>query len=161
MLLEKWDRLEGLHGRYLAGINERNCLEHIQERYSTLKREVDDIINECEGLFRRPDPRHGELGMDCELPVWDPKQDDDKSVHSVATHVTKHSEVLSVYSQKKSLKRALVSKMKVNLARASQGQRKMQKQQEWLINISKGWNLGALKRKQHWLSLNGKLKWIT
>ena len=116
--MEKWDRLEGLHGRYLAGINERKCLEHVQERYSTLKREVDDIINECEGLFRRPDPRHDELGMDRGLPVWDPKQDDNKSVHSVATHVTKHSEASSVSSQKKSLKRALVSKMKLDLARA-------------------------------------------
>ncbi|CAH3163353.1 unnamed protein product, partial [Porites lobata] len=95
--------LEGLHGRYLAGINERKRLEHVQERYSTLKREVDDIINECEGLFRRPDPRHDELGMDRGLPVWDPKQDDNKSVHSVATHVTKHSEASSVSSQKKSL----------------------------------------------------------
>ena len=56
LLLEKWDRLEGLHGRYLAGINERKRLEHVQERYSTLKREVDDIINECEGLFRRGGP---------------------------------------------------------------------------------------------------------
>ena len=118
LLLEKWDRLEGLHGRYLAGINERKRLEHVQERYSTLKREVDDIINECEGLFRRPDPRHDELGMDRGLPVWDPKQDDNKSVHSVATHVTKHSEASSVSSQKKSLKRALVSKMKLDLARA-------------------------------------------
>ena len=108
----------GLNGRYLAGINGRKRLEHVQERYSTLKREVDDIINECEGLFRRPDPRHDELGMDRGLPVWDPKQDDNKSVHSVATHVTKHSEASSVSSQKKSLKRALVSKMKLDLARA-------------------------------------------
>ena len=30
LLLEKWDRLEGLHGRYLAGINERKRLEHVQ-----------------------------------------------------------------------------------------------------------------------------------
>ena len=72
----------------------------------------------CEGLFRRPDPRHGELGMDRGLPVWDPKQEDNKSLHSVATHFTKHSEALSVSSQKKSLKRALVSKMKLDLARA-------------------------------------------
>ena len=76
------------------------------------------VINECEGLFRRPDPRYGELGMDRGLPVWDPKQDDNKSVHSVTTHVTKHSEALSVSSQTKSLKRALVSKMKLDLARA-------------------------------------------
>ena len=27
LLLEKWDRLEGLHGRYLAGINERKRLQ--------------------------------------------------------------------------------------------------------------------------------------
>ena len=119
MLLEKWDRLEGLHGRYLAGINERKCLEHVQERYSTLKREMDDIINECEGLFRRPDSRHRELGMDRGLVVWDPKHDDNKLVHSVATHFTKHSEALSVSSQKKSLKKALVSKMKQDLARAT------------------------------------------
>ena len=52
------------------------------------------------------------------IPVWDPKQDDNKSVDSVATHVTKHSEALSVSSQKKSLKRALVSKVKLDLARA-------------------------------------------
>ena len=76
------------------------------------------ILSMCEGSFRRPDPRHGELGMDRGLPVWDPKQDDNKSVHSVATHVTKHSEASSVSSQKKSLKRALVSKMKLDLARA-------------------------------------------
>ena len=112
------DRLEGLHGRCRAGINGRKRLEHVQERYSTLKSEVDDIINECEGLFRRPDPRHGELGMDHGLPVWDPRQDDNKSVHGVAIHVTKHSEALSVSSQKKSLKRALVSKLKLDLARA-------------------------------------------
>ena len=79
---------------------------------------MDDIINECEGSFRRPDPRHGELGMDRGLPVWDPKQDDNKSVNSVAAHVTKHSEALSVSSQTKSLKRALVSKMKLDLTRA-------------------------------------------
>ena len=76
-------------------------------------------INECEGLLRRPDPRHGELGMDRGVPIWDPKQDDNKSVDSGATHVTKHSEALLVSSQKKSLKRALVSKMKLDLARAS------------------------------------------
>ena len=29
LLLEKWDRLEGLHERYLARINERKCLEHV------------------------------------------------------------------------------------------------------------------------------------
>ena len=29
LLLEKWDRLEGLHGRYLARINERKRLEHV------------------------------------------------------------------------------------------------------------------------------------
>ena len=39
-------------------------------------------------------------------------------MHSVDTHVTKHSEALPVSSQKKSLKRALVSKMKLDLARA-------------------------------------------
>ena len=82
------DRLEGLHGRCRAGINGRKRLEHVQERYSTLKREVDDIISECEGFLRRPDSRHDELAMDCGLPVWDPKQDDNKSGHSVATHVT-------------------------------------------------------------------------
>ena len=37
----------------------------------------------------------------------------------------------------------------------------LEKWEEWLMNTSKGWNLGALKRRQHWLSLNGKLKWIT
>ena len=79
---------------------------------------MDDIINECDGLFRRPDSRHGELGMDRGLVVWDPKHDDNKLVHSVATHFTKHSEALSVSSQKKSLKRAQVSKMKQDLARA-------------------------------------------
>ena len=79
---------------------------------------MDDIINECESFFRRPDPRLWELGMDRGLPVWVPKQDNNKSVRSVATHVTKHSEASSVSSQKKSLKRALVSKMKLDLARA-------------------------------------------
>ena len=29
LLLEKWDRLEGLHGRYHARINERKRLEHV------------------------------------------------------------------------------------------------------------------------------------
>ena len=70
-------------------------------------------------MFRRPDSRHGELGMDRGLVVWDPKHDDNKLVHSVATHFTKHSEALSVSSQKKSLKKALVSKMKQDLARAT------------------------------------------
>ena len=46
------------------------------------------------------------------------RKKDKKSVPSVATYVAKHSEALSVSLQKKSLEKALVSKMKLDLARA-------------------------------------------
>ena len=137
-------------------------------------------------------------------------------MHSVATRVTKHSEALSVSSQKKSLKTALVSKMKLDLARArakedaeaarvaheyKQRMELVDRRQfcRCIIGVSgvprgpycmcktkmvacalrikccvlesccsfdgsfpsRSTNVGALKRKQHWLSLNGKLKWIT
>ena len=42
LLSEKWGTLEGLHTKYLAGINERKRLEEVQNRYAN------DVINDCE-----------------------------------------------------------------------------------------------------------------
>ena len=39
-LSEKWKTLEGLHSKYLPGINGRKCLEHVQRRYTSLKHEM-------------------------------------------------------------------------------------------------------------------------
>ena len=38
LLSEKWEALEGLHAKYLPGINERKRLEEVQNCYSNLKR---------------------------------------------------------------------------------------------------------------------------
>ncbi|KAL9975234.1 hypothetical protein ACROYT_G012368 [Oculina patagonica] len=91
LLSEKWKTLEGLHTKYLAGINERKRLEDVQSRYSNLKRETRDIIDECEDQ--------------------DGDRDDNVSVSSKSSNV-------SGSSRKKSLKKVLVSKMKLDLARA-------------------------------------------
>ena len=52
-LSEKWKTLEELHTRYLAGINERKRLEKLQNRYSNLKRDGHDVINDCEGFLQK------------------------------------------------------------------------------------------------------------
>ena len=111
LLSERWKALEELHMKYLPGINERKRLEEVQNRYSNLKRGAHDVINECEGFLQNLGSSPGNLGMDPGLPDQDVERDDNVSVYSKSSSA-------SGSSRKKSLKRALVSKMKLDLARA-------------------------------------------
>ena len=110
-LAEKWKVLEELHTKYLSGINERKRLEEVQNRYSNLKRNTHDVINECEGFLQKLGSPPGNVGMGPGLPDQDVERDDNVSVYSKSSSG-------SGSSRKKSLKRALVSKMKLDLARA-------------------------------------------
>ena len=113
LLSEKWKALEELHTKYmyLPGINERKRLEEVQNRYSNLKRGTHDVINECEGFLQKLGYSPGNVGMNPGLPDQDVELDDNVSVYSKSTSV-------SGSSRKKCLKRVLVSKMKLDLARA-------------------------------------------
>lgn len=111
LLSEKWKTREGLHTKYLAGTNERKRLEDVQNRYSNLKREAHDIINECEGLLNKLGFSPGNTRMNPRLPDQDRDHDDNVSVFSKSSNV-------SGSSRKKSLKKVLVSKTKLDMARA-------------------------------------------
>ena len=110
-LSEKWKALEGLHIKYLSGINERKHLELVQNRYASLKHGIQDIVDEFQRMFHGTDSALDEYGMERGLPDWINERDDNSSVSS-------KSSCTSTSSHKKSLKRALVSKMKLDLARA-------------------------------------------
>ena len=140
LLSEKWKTLEGLHTKYLAGINERKRLEDVHNRYSNLKRETHDIISECEGLLQKLDFSPGNTRMNPGLPDQDRDHDDNVSVSSKSSNV-------SGSSRKKSLKKVLVSKMKLDLARARA--KEEAEAARMAYDINKEWNLRALKRKQH------------
>ena len=53
LLSEKWKALKELHMKYLSGINERKRFEEVQNRYSNLKCDTHDVINECEGFLQK------------------------------------------------------------------------------------------------------------
>ena len=110
-LSEKWKAVEGLHRKYLPGINESKRLERVQNRYATLKHEMQDMVDEFENMFHGTDPVLHKHGMDCGLPDRTNGHDDNLSVSSKSSHT-------STSSRKKSLKRALISKMKLDLAKA-------------------------------------------
>jgi len=131
LLSERWSALEKLHMKYLPGINERKRLEEVQNRYGNLKRGAHDVINECEGFLQKLGSPPENVEMDPGLPNQDVERDDNVSVYSKSSSG-------SGSSRKKSLKRALVSKMKLDLARARE-----LKQLEWHMSINKEWNLGA------------------
>ena len=111
LLTEKWKELEGLHTKYLSGINERKRLGDVEDRYSNLKRETHNIINECEGLVEKLTSSPGNASTNPVPPDRDAEDDDNASVSS-------KSSVSSLSSRKKSLKKALVSKLKLDMARA-------------------------------------------
>ena len=111
LLSEKWKTLEELHTKYLAGINETERLDTVQNRYSNLKRDAHDVINDCEGFLQKLSSSPGNVGMSPRLPDQDVERDDNVSVYSKSSSV-------SGSSRKKSLKRVLVLKMKLDLARA-------------------------------------------
>ena len=108
---EKWKELEGLHMKYWAGINERRRLGLVQERYSRLKQEMHDAISDCDEFLGRIDRLSGKSRVGHGPPDQVGARDDDLSISSEVSNA-------SGSSHKKSLQRALVSKMKLNLARA-------------------------------------------
>ena len=68
LLSEKWKTLKELHTKYLAGINERKGLEEGQNRYSNMKRDARDVINDCEGFLQKLSSSPGNVGMNPGLP---------------------------------------------------------------------------------------------
>ena len=57
-------------------MNERKRLEEVQNRYSNLKRNAPDVINECEGFSQKLGSPPGNVGMDPRLPDQDVERDD-------------------------------------------------------------------------------------
>ena len=133
LLSERWKTLEELHTKKPCWINEGKRLEQVHNRYSNLKRDAHDEIK-CEGFSQKLGSLPGNVGMNPGLPDQDVERDDNVSVCFKSSSA-------SGSSRKKSLKRVLVWKMKLDLARL--GQRKKQKRLEWHTNINKEWNLGA------------------
>ena len=103
--------IDELHSKYLAGINERKCLEHVQSRYTSLKHEMQNIVTEFENMFYGAGLVSGKFGMECGSPDRINEHDDNSSVSSKSSRA-------STSSRKKSLKRTLVSRMKLDLAKA-------------------------------------------
>lgn len=71
---------------YLAGINEEKRLEHVQNRYTSLKHEIQDIVNEFENMFHGPRSALDKFGMQRRLPNWINEHDDKSSV-SISPYV--------------------------------------------------------------------------
>ena len=112
LLSEKWKALEELQAKYLAGINERKHLEEVQNHYPNPKRDTHDVINEHKGFLQKLGFSPGNVGMNPGLPDQDVEHD-----ANVSVYMYPKSSSISGSSCKKSLKKVLVLKMKLDLAR--------------------------------------------